>query len=287
MVGSRQEIVGINFGSREEFTEGLGPVHQNQDRAFRDFDEPRYIDRRQSSGIHCMDDRVNRPGIQLPGGWLETRIASAFFNPLLETTSVRTLYRTETNAIIAADPRALWVHSGCAAAANKRQAILAAAEDTEDAIDFTATVLEYMKVRAPEGHLREAVMVGAERANQKSLWNLNFDTFVEKAKTDERIKYEEFDCPHIVGGLRIDTTPNRFNNPLFKAEHRVSGEPVGALNVSFGAFKKYLESLARQGRYYKDRIPSDMAYATLFTYGLARAKVHSYGRAGIVLARNR
>ena len=271
----------VDLGPTDDISEGLGPNSAEEAQAFLDADEPTYIDTRPPNGIHCMDDNVTDPGIQLPGGLLETSIVSQYMDPKVRRPlPLRKIYKRKVADIVFLDPNILWVHGlVCAAGTFKRDALMATAENPSDALEFTGTVMEAMKVDVSERFINEAGYVGGERADNASLWNASFNTGLQIARRNANVKYEEFGKLHIIAGLRIDTTPHRFNNALFREEHEAHGQQVGVLSVTLGAFKKYLEDI----RFSEAHIAKELTHTSLFTFGLAKAKAHNNLRAGIVV----
>src|SRR5579872_1210147 len=103
-MNTRQSMFEFDIGPQDMGGEGLGPTSADEDRAFRDLDEPRYIDDRPSTGIHCMDDNVCEPGVQLPGGLLVTRIASRYMTRRERPLKLSRAYGQEAANIVLIDP---------------------------------------------------------------------------------------------------------------------------------------------------------------------------------------
>ena len=279
-ISTRQEMYEIDLGPRSNREVGLGPTSLEEDRAFRDIDDPRYIDPRPANGIHCGDDRVTQPGIQLFGGIVETLIVGEY----MKHRPSRGLRLSKvTKRVVAAigreDPEAAWVHGTvCAASSYKRHALLGAAENPGDALEFAGTVMDELKLPVEEREINEAIFIGGESADSDSLWDISYERSIQLSRRNPNVRYEEFTEPHVVAGLGIFVTPHTFYNELFAREHKVAGKKVGALAITLGAYKRYRSKFGRPEKL----LAKDLLVPTLFSFGLGKTKAHDYTRAAII-----
>ncbi|MBA3757563.1 hypothetical protein H0X09_01745 [Candidatus Saccharibacteria bacterium] len=259
----------------------IGPSTVEEEDFFEDADDSIYTDQRLSTGTHCMDDNVQRAGMQLPGGLLETWSASRMLDYRMKPMPKSELYARGLYHLQRSD-EAVWVHGKtCAAAAGMRDALLATAAHSTDALEFTGLAFEALKVNFRQNEAEHAILVGHTRSGKEELWDLDHDEGLNFAKSQSGVKYEEFNPRHKAAGIRIDVTRegNLFNNALFRQNHVTQGgEEVGLLSVTLSAYRNYLYDQGLRGKY----LSRELTHTALFTFGMAKVAGHDYIPAALI-----
>src|SRR3990167_8408598 len=276
---TRQQLVSLDLGVGEfDLDKDLGPSRAEEESYFAEVGGKVYIDTRPSKGVHCMDDRVRLPGVQLPGGVIENFVAGQLMRPSVPGTKPITVggdYQ-QFSTTGAFRPGEVWVHGeSCAAAELKRQALIETANHDSDAFEFTGTILEHMNRRFDRLDITRPIFVGYEKSQDSRVWDMRHENGWELVSASRDVGKENFVTPHRVAGLRVDLTGNLFNSARFKDDH----DGCGVLSVTLGAWK---DKLAEMG-YDERTITRELIQSALFTYGVAKAAGHQYLRAGIVV----
>lgn len=264
----------------ESYGVDLGPRLTEEAELFEDANDSRYIYKGTIFEAHCMDDRVTKLGLQLPGGLVETRLMSRMMSE-----RAAGLPLSQRLADVLADLQSgsikAFVHAGCGAGTYKRDALRMTAKHDGVATDFTLEIMDALKVPCDAEAVRSAIIVGESRAENDVLWDSEFDDELNTARHHEGIGYEEFSYGHRAAGLRIDVTNFVFNNALFRRDHKIADEEVGLLSVNLGAYKK----LMQEARYPADVVGQELMHATLATFGATRVLGHEYMPAAIISSR--
>ena len=275
----RQTMVQLDLGPSDySFEPDLGPTSDEEEAYFEDADEPEYIDNRLPRGIHCMDDRISLPGIQLPGGIIENNAISRLMTsrrPGEDIQTIEEIYKSTTEEALK-HGFMIWEHGDvCAAMAMRQKALEKTAEHEGAAYDFTHEILLRLRRKFSPEDIYRSIAVGYESSQTKKIWNMGFRRSLEVAREHPEVNYEEFAAPHQLAGLRFDLTGNLFNNAKFRKDHN----GFGLLSVTLGAWGDELEKLGFDDR----RVTRELTHTTLFTFGLAKTIGHQYLRAGIVV----
>lgn len=263
----------------EERKGKLGPTTPEEAEVLEDANNPIYIYRGPIYEDHCMDDRVTKLGLQLPGGLFQTRLASHLMNadkPAIPVSdlSTRIAHTLQGKGLLS------FAHGGCGAGTFKRIGLLEIAYNEGAAADFTYEVMENLKVSCKDNEVIKAITCAGERASDAALWDWDFNQELKYVQGQPGIAYEEFPTGHRAAGLRVDTSGYLFDNGQFRKDHSIDGEEVGLLSVSLGAYR----DLMLKDETPADRIRQELTHAALFTYGMAKALGHPYMPAAIISA---
>lgn len=279
-----ENMVELDLGpSHYRIDADIGPETAEEEAVFADAADRRYMETREPTGVHCMDDRMLRPGLQLPGGILETQLVSRLMNPQVPPWTNREAYERLIPQWRGHNVK-VWVHgSVCAASLLKREALQTTASYPSAASNFTHQIMNSLDLDYLESDVNRAIYTGAERADKDRLWDFTARESLAYAGAKPCVEQEDFSESHRAAGLRIDVSDCLFNNYLFRKEHTIQGQETGLLSVTMGAYKKMLQDSG----YSRPEVSREVIHASLFTFGLAKVIGHSSLRAAMVTPRIR
>lgn len=270
---TNREIYPIDLGPTEELASlDIGPASESQEEALDDATNLEYIDTRIPDGSHCMDDRIRRPGIQLPGGLGQTLVVSRRFTPGAKFGRLKKsdAYRDATEEAIEVFQTIPYWHNGCAAEDYEAKIIQTLGDNPMDAAEFVFDGMVRLGLvpNTPEmarivgRKVFRSIYIANERLEDGSL----NDVSQEEARSiagEAGAEFEHVEGEHNVAGAIVEYAGNRFNNSLFMDEHIVHGKPVGVIAVTMGAFRNLMLSRKLEDM----KIETEIMHAQMYAYG--------------------
>ncbi len=282
-ITNEQDDNGLKFLELDLLGKGncgqFGPVSERELEAVRDCAKNKYIGP-ESKDSHCMDDGFEGGTCQLPGNRAIAEIAGEYMDASLEARPLSLVLPEKVEELIAMD-RMPWFHgdnklgkAGCAALTLlcNADALRYNYEHKEVVAGLVYTRLRRAGVDSLEiSDIEREIEVGAKRASDKSLWDLEPSEAFELAAR-HGASTEILERKHRVAGSREDVSPNSFINGLFRNEHiSEDRHPLGMLSITYGL---YLNQL-RQDEFSDDEIARKLMQSGLFTVGVLKlASIH-------------
>jgi hypothetical protein len=264
------EFNSLGEGNRGQF----GPVSKREYEAVRDCTKNKYIGP-DSLDSHCMDDGFEGRTCQLPGNRAITEIAGEYMDSSIEAKPLSQALAAKVEELVSKNEMP-WFHgdekhgkSGCAALK------LLCSGDTlrynhehKDVIaSLTYTRLRLNGIDSIEfADILTAIETGAERAADKSLWDIGAEEAFDIAAS-HGAETEILNRKHRVAGSREDVSPYTFNNGQFRMEHESEDSlPLGMLSITYGAYINQL----RQTGFSEEEVAKKTIEACLFTVGVLK-----------------
>jgi hypothetical protein len=239
-------LIDTDFGKGNEGS--LGPATEAEVLSVKDIADQKYVEQMRAERWFCMDDGIEDLGGQLPGGILITEAAGATMQDKLEYHRQSDLIAAQTRELVG-DGIEVWVHGdthagkiGCAANAGKRATLKIGRQHMESVIRLAWPTMEFLNLArvVPKETAREFILAGAARAENDDFWDVSPAEVVDIAVANGA-NYHEPDRQHRTACVRLDLSPNIYNNGKYRQTHQShDGQPLGALSVTLGAYKDNL-----------------------------------------------
>ncbi|HEX5448419.1 MAG TPA: hypothetical protein VFW90_04470 [Candidatus Saccharimonadales bacterium] len=197
---------------------------------------------------HCMDDRLNRPGILLAGNRAITETGGNYLDPQLDSLPLSKALPKKVTDLVRMGRKPNF-HDGCAALASlcSGDAIgYIADENNQELLTRLANDrlrLAGVKNLAREDYRRAFGAATEAAGHKKELFDITSEQAM-KIALKAGGGHDPMEGNHQAVAVNWIVSENTFDNGRFRSqpEHKSDGgEPLGALSVTLGAYKKQLE----------------------------------------------
>jgi hypothetical protein len=271
-----EEVVPVLIVSTGDLGSGnlgtFGPNSKTEAECTKDFANEKYVCP-PANESHCMDDRFEGTGIQLPGNRAHVEVIGDYMNPEVYPKPIIEATAQKVDELIGLGRRPFYHgdrHAGKAGCAANKYGRKTLAYNSEHRTQVARLAYNRMRIlgfdKINEKQILVAIDMGGERAADERLWNGGAEEIVETAIA-HGAGYEEFEGEHNTPGPREDISVNTFDNGSYRHDHHTDdGQPLGALSVTYGA---YGEQLVDDGLD-DDEIETKMMNAVLTTIGILK-----------------